>query len=140
MSKFFLDTNVLLDIVSVDRPCNEIAYEFVMKAFLTGHHCLYASAGAFKDVYYIFCRHYGMEHMARRAVQMLRESVDVVGLDDNVLSIALYDDEPDFEDGIVRVSAELAGCDYIVTRDKAAYKESTVSSVSIEEALRIVDS
>ncbi len=138
MSRFLLDTNVLLDMVCGDRANNKITYEFMLQSFLKGAHRLYAPAGSLKDVYYVYCRHYGNELEARKAIEMLKDSTKVIDLTDKVLDLALYDDEPDFEDGIIKISAELMGCDYIVSHDVRAFIDSSVPRISTQEALQIV--
>ena len=138
MSRFLLDTNVLLDMVCGDRTNNKITYQFMLQAFLKGTHRLYAAAGSLKDVYYVYCRHYGQELEARKMIEMLKESTDIVDLTGDVLSLALLDDEPDFEDGIIRVSAKQAKCDYIVSYDAKAFKDSSVPRITTEQALQIV--
>lgn len=138
MSRFFLDTSILLDIACRDREKSEVAYKFTLEAFLNGSNRLYASAGSFKDVYYVYCRHYGAETEARKMVEMLRETAETVNLTDEMLGIALYGDEPDFEGGIVGAAAELTGCDYIVSHDEKAFAGSPIPRVTAQEALDIV--
>lgn len=138
MSRFLLDTNVMLDMVCADRTNNKLTYEFMLQSFLRGTHRLYAPAGSLKDVYYVYCRHYGDELDARKMIEMLKDSTEVVDLTDSVLDLALYDEEPDFEDGIIRVSAQQINCDYIVSYDAAAFEGSPVPCITTEEALKIV--
>lgn len=46
-------------------------------------------------------------------------------------------DEPDFEDGMIRACAELNDVDFILTRYAAAYRRSTVRSMTCAEYLEV---
>ena len=54
-------------------------------------------------------------------------------------SVSLDSSEPDFEDGLVRASAELNGIDFILTRDAAAYKKSKIRSLTCADYLEIAE-
>ena len=45
----------------------------------------------------------------------------MVDLTSEIAEQAFRSEEPDFEDGIIRASAEAAGCDVIVSRDIKAF-------------------
>lgn len=129
MSEVVLDTNVLLDLASAARPCHGDAIAALTACAEGGVRAL-APASSWKDVYFIFARRYGTETEAREAVCVLRRSVGTVDVTDDIVERALFSDEPDFEDGIVRAIAEDAGADWIVTRDAAAFEHSAVRSIA----------
>ena len=82
-----------------------------------------------KDAYYIMCRQYRNEELVRAR---LRDFTDIVDLEELTVPIAMAAfeiDEPDYEDAIVRVTAESIGARAIVTRDVDAYRDSSVPSV-----------
>ena len=53
--------------------------------------------------------------------------------------MSLESNEPDFEDGLIRACAELNDMDFIITRDEAAFRKSTVRAVDCAEFLSICD-
>ena len=121
MRRVMIDTNVLIDLVSASRPAHGAAVAAVA-ALLDAdgiEGCVLSSS--LKDVYYVYCRHYGDEQAARAAIRELRRMFVPVALVPRVVDAALDSDEPDFEDGIVRAAAELVGCDYLLTRDAPGF-------------------
>ena len=118
--KWFVDTNVLLDIASDARGefhDNAILfYEAVSKSDVK----LYASVAVLKDVYYLLCKNYCDKGKAREAIRFFMSTFTIVDLTKAMAEQALESDEPDFEDGIVRISAEICECRYIVSLAQSA--------------------
>ncbi|WP_418243533.1 type II toxin-antitoxin system VapC family toxin [Ellagibacter isourolithinifaciens] len=138
MSKFFFDTNVLLDLVIPARPQHGFAAELFREiaARVDGRALLLASS--LKDVYYIFNRHYGDEQTARKVISQMRASFEVVELTLCVVDDALCSNEPDYEDALVRAAAENVRCDYIVSRDEKAFRASCCKRVDARQALALL--
>lgn len=137
MSRLFLDTNILLDLVSDSRPHSEESAALLAKA-IADEEELVAGAGSLKDVYYVLVKATHDEPRARRSLALIRGLVTIASLTDGVVARALSSDEPDFEDGIVRASAEMSGADLIVTHDRAAFATSAVPKASALEALDLI--
>lgn len=135
MSRLLLDTNILLDAILAGRPHAEEAQGVIARCNGGGDFGM-ASGLSLKDVYYIATRAYG-EAWARVAVRHLMGLLVIAPDDAEVFDRAINSSEPDFEDGIVRVCAELNDADFIVTRDGEAFAASSVRSVSAGEYLRI---
>lgn len=133
VKKLFLDTNILLDIVSDSRPMSAHSSALVAEALESEIDCL-CGAGSLKDVYYIYERMTRSEEAARGKIRVLKSIFTVIDLNGAVLDTALASDEPDFEDGIVRASAELSGVDLIITNDIDAFKTSFVRKATTMEA------
>ena len=135
MHRLLIDTNVMLDAVLSGRPGTDAAREVVNLCNGNGEFGM-ACALSFKDVDYIAARING-EPWARNAVDKLMGLLVSAPVDAEVLDAAKRSNEPDFEDGIVRASAELNGADFIITRDKAAFAKSKIRAVSASEYLEI---
>lgn len=135
MCRLMIDTNVLLDTLDARRPESLEAREVLSRCNGWGDFGM-ASSHSFKDVYYIVGRMQG-EAFARAAVQALMDLVAIAPVDSEVCDEAIRSSEPDFEDGLVRACAELNGADFIVTRNKAAYTNCRIRSVTAAEYLRI---
>mgnify|MGYP004565706007 FL=1 len=138
MSRFFLDTNVLLDLVIPARPQHTFAAGFFREIAARSDGRALLLASSLKDVYYIFNRHYGDEQTARKVISRMRASFEVSELTLRVVDDALHSDEPDYEDALVRAAAEIAGCNYIVSRDEKAFRASCCQRVDAQQALALL--
>ena len=130
----FLDTNVLIDLVDAHRQHHEQAAQLLVACAETGVE-VYGCASSLKDVYYIACRHYLSEAEARKTIVDLAGVVSFEGLSVEDVLDAAQSDEPDVEDGIIRVVAERSGAEAIVTRDAKAFQGSALSHLTPEEWL-----
>lgn len=138
MYRLMVDTNVLLDLLSADRPLHHEAANLFSAAFEQWNCELFTLASSLKDVYYIYARHYGSESAARHNVRLLSKILTLCACDAELVQRALVCDEPDFEDGLVRCAAERAMLDGIVTRDKAGFETSPVRKLTPLEATILV--
>lgn len=133
MSKLLLDTNILLDIIHTERPESDEAFE-VVRLCNGGGDIGFMSSLSLKDVYYVLSKYDG-ERLARRYVLDLMGLFAIVPVGAEECDIAIHSNEPDFEDGLVRAAAELEGIDFILTRDKDAFRGSRVRSLTCAEYL-----
>ena len=136
MARVLLDTNIVLDYLSAARPCHAQAVELLERLLESDIEPVIA-ASSIKDAYYILCRHYRREAAVR---ERLHDFLDIVGLEEltqEVVEAAFASDEPDFEDGILRATAELGGFSAIITRDAAAYASSSVPAMDCTKALEV---
>ena len=130
----FLDTNALLDLCDKDRPGHDAMRQLARRSISHRDVELHASISSFKDLYYILSRLYKDEHRARLAVEkMMGPLVAPVVLLASFGQTALACDEPDFEDALIRISAEREGADVLLTRDSAAFLGSSVAKKSPAE-------
>ena len=106
MSKVMLDTNILLDYIIPDRPESEYA-RLLMQGIAHQKHQGIVSASSLKDLYYVAAKSIG-EQAARDWVCIFMRLCDVEELDVEICAIAAESDEPDFEDGCIRATAERA--------------------------------
>lgn len=131
--KLLVDTNILLDAAMKEREgwvpatllMDEFAYEEAMG---------YVSALSLKDIYYVLTKYAG-ELSAREFVAAVMDLFEVVGIDGALCRLAVQSDEPDFEDGLVRVCAESVPVDFIISRDEDAFARSPIKRLSAQEYL-----
>lgn len=127
MDKLYLDTNFLLDLAVEHRPGGEAAaglFEAIAQGVAMG----VVSPSSIKDFYYVARR--DMPEVRRREwIALFMDAFIVAKLDRDVCERALFSDEPDFEDGMVRASAELEGCRLIISRDETAFAGSSLPRV-----------
>ena len=135
MYKLLLDTNVLLDFMVPERPESDAAVEIIRRCS-NGHDVGYVCAGSLKDAYYVACKYLG-EQAARDFIRAFLGALSVAPLDEAMCKIAANSNEPDFEDALVRATAEHLGANLILTRDAKAYERSTVRAVSPQQFVNL---
>lgn len=129
MASIVLDTNIVIDYLSSTRPCHQEAVDLLTAVVESDDLDAVIPAASLKDIYYVLCRQYHSEGVIRQRLDDLRAVVDVEDLTTSILDTAFASDEPDFEDGIVRATAETVGAVAIITRDKDAYARSSVPAM-----------
>lgn len=132
MSKYLLDTNLLIDIMSQQRPRHFKVMGIISELAAISDNELSVLSSSLKDAYYTSNKHYHNEETSRVLIQKMVKAFKCISLTQEVISVSLVSDEPDFEDGLIRAAAELSGCDYILTADKEAFLNSSVQKVLIE--------
>ena len=135
MHRVMVDTNVLIDLVSSSRPAHGRTVAAVVALLGSGDFEGCVLSSALKDVYCVYCRHYGDEPSARRAIRELRRMFALVNLTPSIVDAALDSDEPDFEDGLVRAAAELTDCDFLLTRDAPGFLSAGFEKVDADGLL-----
>jgi predicted nucleic acid-binding protein len=116
MMRVFLDTNILLDIIEA-RQKFLLASSNVFDLGIKRRIELFATPLTFANCVYAARKNVGYEN-AIRGLKALKVYVKTTAMDDNQVTDALCSDMPDFEDMLQYKSAEAAGCDVIITRDK----------------------
>lgn len=135
MHRVMVDTKVLIDLVSSSRPAHGRTVAAVVALLGSGDFEGCVLSSALKDVYYVYCRHYGDEPSARRAIRELRRMFALFNLTPSIVDAALDSDEPDFEDGLVRAAAELTDCDFLLTRDAPGFLSAGFEKVDADGLL-----
>ena len=138
MHRVMIDTNVLIDLVSSSRPAHGAAVGAVRELLAADDFEGCVLVSSLKDVYFVYCRHYGDEPTARAAIRELRRMFVPINLTAAVVDDALDSDEPDFEDGVLRSAAELSGCDYLLTRDAPGFLAAPCEKVDAAGLLEVL--
>ena len=136
-----LDTNVVMDVLQRREPWFQdgaVIFRAIANKQVTG--CLTAKQIA--DLHFFSRKQFkGEENVDARARQVvgkilsLFELIDTLGIDcQNALGI----NNGDYEDAILIESAARAGVEYIVTRNPAHYKTSSVQVYSPAEFIRFI--
>lgn len=133
--RLLLDTNIILNAMVSSRPQSDEAWAVLERCNGGGDMGL-VTCGSLKDAYYVLSRG-GHERDARKTIEQLRELLVVVPLGAEECELSLGSGEPDFEDGLIRACAELNDVDFILTRDKDAFKASKVRALTCAEYLEI---
>ena len=138
--KVFLDTNILLDYLLKRQPF----YDSVKKIF---DMCLfkidgYVTPHSLIDIFYMLSeRTDATIEKCQEIILKLRDVLFIIPeTDERVLSAARNHSFDDFEDSMQNESALIAGVDYIITRNKKDFKNSTIAVVTPDEFLSLIQS
>lgn len=132
-NRYFIDTNILLDLLSSERKFSRISKETVTR--LLEQWCvLYMSAMSVNNINYIERKTLSRETFQRFYGFLVRNFV-ICDLTEDVLTDAVSEYQKDFEDEIQLQTAYLMWCEYIVTNDAKDFKHSQIAVVTPEEML-----
>lgn len=131
--KVLIDTNTLIDIAQPDRPDHAVGF-LLLDEYAKGELEICVVSSSLKDAYNIL-RDCSTEANARRYISQAIDVFTVLALDERICKVAAHSDEPDFENGIIRVCAELAGVDFIISRNTRAFARSPIKRLTVQEYL-----
>ena len=134
MKSFFLDTNVLIYWAYANFPQHKEVDAFIGKA-IEADCSLYVLSSTLNEVYYALRTRYMTEPDARTALIAIADVFALVDLNENLVTASLGSDEPDYEDGLVRATAEALQVDAIVSYDRRAFKKSFIPKLTARQAL-----
>ena len=124
MNRYFVDTDVILDLLSARIPHFHFAAVLFSLAEM-GKYELYTSPTVFTNAFYILRKQLGNEK-AKNTLRKLRIILHVVDSTEKVIDQALNSDFSDFEDAIQCYTALNNNMQCIITRNIKDYKNSGV--------------
>ena len=130
MTKIFVDTNIVLDLLQK----REGFYEAAQQLFTLADNKqveLYISALTIANIHYILFKHLKME--ARKVLSIFKGLVEVLPINDHIISLSLVSDFPDFEDAIQYYTAIKNGIALIITRNKKDFNQSNIPVLTATE-------
>lgn len=139
MKGFFLDTNVIIDVLANRLPHVESSsrlFDLAVKGKVT----LYVSALSYSTIYYIIRKSVSHKQLVAilESLESVTETVDVTKL---IIMKSLQSEFKDFEDAIQYYTAvSNKKISAIVTRDPKGYRTSELTTLSPDEALTILTS
>lgn len=116
MYKVFLDINILLDYLIVERTGNPSAQRLmglIAEDKLTG----YISPISLLNIFFIL-RKQRTEQERKDIIESFLEILEIIELDFDTLQMGLYIPVSDYEDGIQYISALKSNVDFIITGDQ----------------------
>lgn len=129
----FLDTNVLMDLLSERQPF----YEDVARIFTLAEAesiDIVASALSFATISYFLTKYEGAE-IAREKLRKLRILCPLIALDESIIDKGLNSHFDDIEDGFQYFSAFHAKANYLITRNAQDFKQAEMVIMSPLEFL-----
>jgi predicted nucleic acid-binding protein len=138
MKNFFIDTNVIIDVLANRQPFSESGAKLFDLAE-KGRINLMISALSYSNIYYIIkktCSHKEMISLLKD-LESLTETLDITK---EIIAKALISDFKDFEDSIQYHTA-LANkkITVLVTRNVKDYKESKLTVLTPDEVLSMIE-
>ena len=131
--KVFLDTNVLLDLLSTtERPSSEAA-RIIFQAIRSGYLEGVLTTQSIVDANYILSRlgqGFSAEAFAKTIISLIN-FVNISGLNSFDLQEALLHPTGDFEDDVQFAHAEAEGCDVFLTSDQGLLKRTSEIGMQI---------
>jgi len=136
MKKIFIDTNIVIDLLSRREPFyNEAANLFSLadKKIIE----LNISSLTIANTSYTLLRHTNSAS-AKEILRKLRLIINILPLDDKIIGIALNDNSfDDFEDGLQYFTAIENSQDLIITRNLKDFKNSSLPVMTARQFLEM---
>lgn len=128
MNSYFLDTNIIVDLLGDRKPFSQYAKRIFEKAE-KGEISLYTSSHSIATCYYIL-KKYTADTLLRDALAVLMEMVQVLPVTESIIKAALQSGAKDLEDGIQALCAfSNRTITAIITRDLKDFQNLTSLSV-----------
>lgn len=137
MKKVFLDTNIILDVMTQREPFNGFA-NAILKMGIEGQSSLCATPLTFANCVYILKSSYKFSSPIN-IVKAYKQYIYALTMDDEQCCNALCSDMPDFEDMLQYQAAIVAGCDYIITRNEKHFPKGPIPVVSSDRFLHLLE-
>jgi len=135
MGKLFLDTNIILDLVSPRPPFSLFAQKLFSKSqkLKIG---IYASVLSFPNINYLLSRVTNKE-TAKQVLLKIKPLITILPLNDKIIQLALASDFNDFEDAIQYYTALEHNITTLITRDLKDFKKANIRVMTSEEYLNL---
>lgn len=138
MKNIFLDTNVIIDFLADRKPFSQFAAKLFNYAVL-GKAKIFISAVSYNNIYYILRQSHSSSETIK-LLEALSAMTEITDVTKSIIKKSLKSDFKDFEDAIqYNCALSLAKIDFIVTRDTKDFKKSTLSVMTSEEAIKLLE-
>jgi predicted nucleic acid-binding protein len=138
MKKLFVDTNIVIDVLSRREPFYEEAAELFSLADKKQIE-LSISSLTIANTGYALLRQMN-SNKAKSVLRKLRLILNVLPLDDKIIGLALNDDTfSDFEDGLQYFTAIENEQELIVTRNLKDYKKSKLPAMTAKQFIETIE-
>ena len=131
MQKVFVDTDIILDMLSGREPFSNSAAQ-LFSAADKGRIKIYVSSLSFSNLHYILSRQYNADQ-SRKKLLKFKTLVSVLAVTDKIIDLALSSDFKDFEDGIQYFTAIENNLSILLTRNLKDYKTSGIPVMTAEQ-------
>lgn len=137
MRHFYIDTNVIIDFISLRKPFGDAALALFGLSD-KGKIKLYTSSHGIPTAHYILRKIYS-EEQVRKALNSVLDYLEVISVTEGILRKALRSAHKDYEDAIHILCAHaVKNISGIVTRDLKDFATSEIPVYSPDEILQLV--
>ncbi|MFZ4800295.1 MAG: type II toxin-antitoxin system VapC family toxin [Bacteroidia bacterium] len=134
MEKVFVDTDIILDLLSQREPFyNHAAYLFTDAD--KGKIQIFVSSLSFSNLNYLLSKQYSAVQ-ARKILLKFKTLVTVLAVTDKVVELALSSDFKDFEDGLQYYTAIENNLKILLTRNLKDYKTAEIAVMTAAQFLK----
>lgn len=134
MTKIFIDSDILLDLLLTRAPSNKFS-ELLLQQGKDGKVNLHTSTLIIANIYYLITKSFDKQ-IAKRQVKILITMMNMLAFEPDDITKALNSEHVDFEDTIQFFIAQKHGCDLIISRNIKHYKKFTIPVLTAEQFLR----
>jgi len=134
----FFDTNILMDIV-FERPICLPAENQILQLAYKEQVKVAVSALSVVNTIYVAKKYGKSNNDVKASLSSLTKHIDIIDLKGKNVVDMLEDDWNDYEDGLQFVSAENYKSDFIITRNKKDFSQSSIIVLSPQEFIDMVE-
>lgn len=135
MTEIFVDTDVILDLL-IDRKPFGIYSELLFELADSKKIKIFVSSLSFSNLFYILRKQSNIQK-AYKVLNNLKIIVNILPVDDKVISLSLNSGFNDFEDAIQYFTAKENGIIILITRNIKDYKKADIMITNAEEFLKL---
>jgi predicted nucleic acid-binding protein len=136
MEKLFIDTDIILDLLTAREPFYEYAATLFSLAD-NGKVSLHVSSLSFSNLNYMLSKQYSAAQ-ARKLLSKFKTIVKVLAVDEKITELALSSDFKDFEDALQYYTAIANNIKMLITRNLKDYKHADIPVMTAEQYLRSI--
>jgi predicted nucleic acid-binding protein len=134
MTKVFVDTDIILDLLSQREPFYIYAANLFSQAD-KNRIKIYMSASSFAALYYLIAKSTS-NNEARKIIGKFKVLVHVLPVNDKIIELALNSAFRDFEDAIQYYTAVENDINILLTRNLRDYKHAEIPVMSAQDFIR----
>lgn len=134
MTKVFVDTDIILDLLSQREPFYIYAANLFSQAD-KNRIKIYVSASSFAALYYIIAKNMS-NNEARKIIGKFKVLVHVLPVNDKIIELALNSAFRDFEDAIQYYTAVENDINILLTRNLKDYKNADIPVMSAQDFIQ----
>ena len=132
MKKYFVDTNVLVDLIADRKPYSKHAVKMFSKAE-SNQYDLYTSSHSMATTYYLL-KKYIDEKSLRKILIQLMDFIHVIEVSETIIKKALHSSQKDVEDAIqLQCAYTIKNISGVVTRNTKDFKGSEIPVFAPDE-------
>jgi predicted nucleic acid-binding protein len=134
MDKLFIDTDIILDLLTAREPFYNYAATLFSLADKNKIE-LYVSSLSFSNLNYILSKQF-TAIQAKRLLLKFKTLVKVLAVDEKITALALSSDFRDFEDALQYYTATANNIKMLITRNIKDYKQADIPVMTAEQFLK----